>query len=145
MDKGSTRVLPCYAVTPLQWVLPESNVRADLTCLVIPGVTLGHFSVTSIDVSTTGQSPRVVEFKLDSNDFPILAHSSSRYGFVFVLTRLGYLLVVDLDARRVIATKKFDDSVFMSTQYKKDGILAITKSGGVSWVLTFESRLLTFL
>lgn len=67
-------------------------------------------------------------------DFPVAMQVGKRFGVIYVLTKMGFIHIYDLETGICIFVNRIsDDTVFITTdQESTSGVVAINKKGQVS-------------
>lgn len=95
------------------------------------------FKVTA-DISMAQDAP---------GDFPILMQASTKYGIVFMITKMGYLFMFETYKGSLIYRQRITDQLIFTCvrNVSTDGIICISKAGQVLSINVEENNLVKFV
>lgn len=81
------------------------------------------------------------------DDFPVAIQLSSKYGIVYILTKLGFIHLYDIETgKKIFLNRISSDPVFIGSTFNNDGgIITINRSGSVLAVEISTERIVPYI
>ncbi|GMM46180.1 clathrin heavy chain [Pichia kluyveri] len=97
-----------------------------------------HFVKKSVDIFFPAEV---------SNDFPVAIQLSSKYGIAYILTKLGFIHLYDVETgKKIFLNRISSDPVFVGANFNNDsGIITINRSGSVLAVEISTERIIPYI
>lgn len=87
-------------------------------------------------------------FPADSvGDFPVSMHSSSKTGIIFIITKLGFIHLYEIETRSCIFVNRISQEVIFATAdlIADEGFIFVNRTGSVSVVTVNKDQIVPFL
>ncbi|KAI3381238.1 hypothetical protein SNEBB_002070 [Seison nebaliae] len=88
-----------------------------------------------------------VEITLNDNDFPVAMQSSERHGVIYLITKLGYLHMYDMETATCLYVNRVSqETIFVTAAYEKlNGIIGVSRSGQILSISVDDNNIIKFI
>ncbi|KAI8065286.1 hypothetical protein BC940DRAFT_334946 [Gongronella butleri] len=152
-ERGVSQFIEGHAAAFTQITLEDATVPTNLFAFAVRTAT-GEAKLQIIEIDHQQGAPAFNKIAVQvffppemAADFPVAMQISRKYGIVFLVTKMGFVHLYDIETGICIYMNRCsDDSFFIATDYSAtSGMLAINKRGQVVSVSVDEDTIIPFI
>ncbi|TID31065.1 hypothetical protein CANINC_000309 [Pichia inconspicua] len=151
-DRNISQPIEGHVCTFTNLKLQGSAIDTELFAFAVRNETGGVLHINEIDHKEG--APAFTKKTVDiffpaevANDFPVAIHLSSKYGIAYILTKLGFIHLYDVESgKKIFLNRISSDPVFTGAGFDNNsGIITINRSGSVLAVEISQQRIIPYI
>ncbi|ORX61465.1 clathrin heavy chain [Hesseltinella vesiculosa] len=152
-DRGVSQPIEGHAAAFTELTLEDATAPTKLFAFAVRTVT-GEGKLQIIEVDHQQGAPAFTKKAVQvffppemAQDFPVSMQISRKYGIIFLITKMGFLHMYDVESGICIYMNRIsNESIFITTEYQAtSGLLGINKHGQVLSVSIDQNTIVPFI
>lgn len=145
-EKKTSQMIDSPASCYIQQKIGSSNEPSTLLVCIKKGQdTRYNFAVLELSTQTKAFA-RQTQFIIDNKDIPMTMIPDPVYGFVYILTQLGYIYIYEVLSTSLIYSISLSNyTLFTGCQHSSKGILVIDMEGNVHHIYIDNNTIINYI